>query len=88
MTAFSTTSRGMVAALLGMPRVTQTVTRICSSYVDGLPGVHYVRVVPHGATTGDAFRVSDVTRDRLEMGQSPEYLGLEPCEPDDEEQFE
>ena len=38
---------------LGQPRARQTVTRVSSSYIPGMPGKHVVCVTPYGEEFGE-----------------------------------
>lgn len=72
-------------SLLGKPRARQTVHRVVSVYGGNSPARHIVLVVPDGAETGEYYEVSDRALAALHDGASPEYLELEPCEPEDDD---
>lgn len=71
-TARQTTAMGIAAALLGMPRVKQSV-RIVSR--DTLHGITFFSVAVNEGP--ERYRVSQAFLDRLYAGQSPQSLQLE-----------
>ena len=81
MSAYSTTIRDI--ANLGKPRAKQSVHRVTSTYSGDRNPRHVVLVIPDGQTHGDYYEVSDRAWNLLKSGSSPEYLGLEPYEPED-----
>lgn len=86
MAAYTTTATGLAAALMGKPRVAQTVHVSTRTFRNGRMACALVLVVPEGEKTGTYYEVfSDRTIDALRAGTSPEELELEPYEPEDED---
>ena len=91
MNARNQTALDLANAILGRPRAKQTVHRVTSTYggrdIWGEPAEprHVIYVVPDGATEGQHYECSTRAWDMLKGGSTPEYLGLEPYEPEDEE---
>lgn len=89
MNAHDTTARDLADALLGSPRARQTVRCVSSTFggysiFGGVrPPRHVVLVTPEGGE-GEYYEVSDQTLDLLRAGRSPEWLELEPYEPEAE----
>lgn len=83
MNAFSTTTRDLAAALLGKPRIAQSVHTVTSTYGGGLGARHVVLIVKDGEEAGTYFECGDRIRDLLIAGTSAEELELEPYEPEE-----
>lgn len=85
--AMNLAAAGIVNALRefqALPK--QSVHRCVSRYGGGWPARHVVLVFTEGHPEGRYFEVDDLTRDKLEMGTSPEVLELDEYTfPEDEE---
>lgn len=86
MNAYARTGADLGAALTCQPRAKQTLFWMWTEWVNGKPVCHRYLVVPHGREQGDYWIVSNHNEQRLIDGATPEELGCERIDPDEEEE--
>lgn len=87
MNAYAKTAHGIASALLGTPRISQTVSWVKSwNYGSPYGPSHLVLVTPEGKEFGTYYECSDRTFALLRNGMSPEHLDLEAVEGFDDEE--
>ena len=88
MNAYRQTGADLGAALIGTPRAKQDVRVVSQTFGDGRFRA-IVLVVPAGQETGTYYEIfRQHTLDQLRFGRTPAFLGLEPFEAGDEDDFE
>lgn len=75
------TSMAATLANIGRQLPPQSLTRISTFSVKGVPISHVYLVVPNGQTQGDYWEISETNLWRLQRGMSPQEIGCELAEP-------
>ena len=85
---YRTTAAGIAAAIMGTPRVEQTVHVCTAMFTGSVLGPWYVVFVKPKIGAGEVYECGQRALDQLRMGVSPEELSLEPFEPEPEDDAE